>query len=75
VLEGVRRAGFGALVAVPILAVVVALLASADAVFARLVLPDLDPWPEAGHLWLIGVFALCVLAAVAAAASPSSKIR
>jgi uncharacterized protein DUF4153 len=68
VLDGARRAGFGALVAVPILAVVVALLASADAVFARLVLPDLDPWPVTGHLCLIGVFAVCVLAAAAAAA-------
>src|SRR4051812_12953467 len=44
-LDGVRRASVGALFALPALAAVVVLLASADAVFARLIVPDVDVWP------------------------------
>lgn len=60
----VARAG---LVALPLLAVVVALLASGDAVFARLLVPDLTPGPLVGHVVLVGLFSLTILGTIAAA--------
>ena len=55
------------LIAGPILAVVVALLASADAVFAGLLTPDLDAGPLIGHLILLGGGTLVVLLLIGAA--------
>lgn len=60
----VARAG---LVAAPMLVIVVILLASADAVFARLVLPDLDVRPALGHLLLGITFAIAIVGVGAAA--------
>ena len=58
------RAG---LVAAPMLVIIVVLLASADAVFARIVLPDLDVRPALGHLLLGITFAIVVVGVGAAA--------
>ena len=59
--DRVLRMSLAALVAVPILAVVVVLLASADAVFAGLVFPDVgDTRPVFGHLALTLLLALVV---------------
>ncbi|MGH9112201.1 MAG: DUF4153 domain-containing protein, partial [Acidimicrobiales bacterium] len=58
--------------AVPMLAVVVALLASADAVFASLLTPDIDAVPLSGHLLLtllLGAAVLCVATATTAPAA------
>ena len=63
----VVRAGLGAALAVPVLAVVAALLAAADPVFASLVVPDVDPRGALGHLVLASAFAVVVVAAAAAA--------
>lgn len=60
------RIGRGVLVAFPLLAVVVALLASGDAVFADLLVPDVSPGPMVGHVVLAGIFFLAVLFTVAA---------
>lgn len=57
--DGVARVSRGLVVAVPVLFVLVALLASADAVFASLLTPDVEIGPVAGHL------ALALLAAPA----------
>lgn len=67
----VARAGF---VALPPLGLVVALLASGDAVFAGLLTPDANPGPLLGHLMLIAVLglgALCVI--VSATAEPEDS--
>lgn len=50
--DGVVRVSRGLLVVVPVLLVLVALLASADAVFASLLTPDLEIGPVAGHVML-----------------------
>ncbi|CAN5699137.1 hypothetical protein BH20ACT1_BH20ACT1_14450 [soil metagenome] len=63
----VLRVGRAALVAFPLLAVIVALLASGDAVFAGLLLPDVAPAPVVGHVVLIALFSIGVLFTVAAA--------
>jgi hypothetical protein len=60
----VARAG---LVALPMLVVVVALLASADAVFAGLVKPDVHFGPSFGHVVLFAFGGLAVLTAAEAA--------
>lgn len=44
-----------------------ALLASDDAVFARLLVPDVSPGPVFGHVLLVGLFSLGALLIVAAA--------
>ncbi|MDP9388888.1 MAG: DUF4173 domain-containing protein [Actinomycetota bacterium] len=67
-VDAAVRAGRGALVALVPLAAVVALLASGDAVFARLLVPDVDVVPLAGHVALAVAFALGVVALVAAGA-------
>lgn len=64
--QGTRIAR-AAVIAVPILAVVIALLASADAVFKDLVVPHLHPQAVGGHVALIALFAIMALAAGAAA--------
>lgn len=58
-------------VTLPVLGVLVALLASADAVFASLLTPDLDLGPVAAHVLLTGLLALPVLALAAAASARS----
>ncbi len=63
-----RAVGRALCLAVPVLAVVVALLASADAVFAGLLTPDLHLGPITGHVVLAGAAALAVLAAIGTAA-------
>jgi hypothetical protein len=50
-----------------LLALIVALLASGDAVFARLLLPGVTPGPVIGHNVLIALFGIGVLFTVAAA--------
>ncbi len=52
-----RRTGLALLLALPLLAVLVALLASADAVFGSLLLPDVDVRAELGHVILAVVLA------------------
>lgn len=61
------RVGWGALVALPLLAVVVALLASGDAVFAGLLLPDVTPGPLVGHAVLIILGSAAIVGTVGAA--------
>lgn len=62
--------------AVPVLAVVVALLASADAVFAGLLTPDVSLGPITGHVLLASAAALAVLATIgASAADPTERVR
>jgi hypothetical protein len=61
------RIARAAAISVPILAVVIALLASADAVFKDLIVPHFHPQTFAGHVALIALFVLVVLAAGAAA--------
>jgi Domain of unknown function (DUF4173) len=63
----VGRVAVALAIALPMLAIVVALLAAADPVFAGMVLPDVEPGPVPGHVILVGIFALVVLAAAAAA--------
>jgi hypothetical protein len=63
------RAGRGAValvIAVPVLAVVTVLLASADAVFAGLLSPDVELGPSVGHLVLTAIGAAVVVCTVAA---------
>lgn len=55
------RTGGAVLLALPLLAVLVALLASADAVFAGLIVPDVDPGPVVSHVVLTALFAMGVL--------------
>lgn len=66
------RVGRALLIAVPVLIVVVALLASADAVFAGLLVPGIDPGPIVGHVALAGLLAVGVLGLVAAATGDSN---
>jgi hypothetical protein len=61
------RVGRAVVAAVPLLAVIVALLASGDALFARLLVPDVAPGPMIGHAVLVGLFSVGVLLTVAAA--------
>lgn len=63
----VWRIGRAGLVAFPLLALVVAFLASGDAVFARLLVPDVTPGPVFGHVLLVGLFTLGALFTIAAA--------
>ncbi|MEY2475325.1 MAG: hypothetical protein QOG87_640 [Actinomycetota bacterium] len=63
----ITRVFWAALVAAPPLAIVVALLASADAVFARLLVPDVHAGPITGHVVLAALCALLVLGLVAGA--------
>ncbi len=70
--DRLARVGKAILVAVPMLAVVVALLASADAVFASLLTPDLDAVPLLGHLLLTLVVGAVVLCLGAAANAPGT---
>jgi len=61
------RLGTALLVSVPVLAVLVALLASADAVFASLLSPDADVGPLGGHVGLTLVLAPLVVGLAGAA--------
>jgi hypothetical protein len=61
-----RRLGVALLVALPLLFAVAALLASADAVFAGLLSPDVDLGPVTGHVVLTLVLAAGVVGMVAA---------
>lgn len=75
--EGALRVARGLLVAVPVLLVLVALLAAADAVFASLLTPEIDAGPAAGHVVLTVLFAalVVVLAGAASAAEPEPTRR
>lgn len=71
-----RRVVGAALLAAPLLGIVVALLVSADPVFAGLVLPDRNPWPPLGHMTLAVIGTLVALAlAVGSRASAHSGTR
>jgi hypothetical protein len=61
-----------AAIAIPMLAIVVALLAAADPVFKRLLIPRWQAGPIAGHVVLLVIFA-CVIVAVAAAAQGDTE--
>jgi Domain of unknown function (DUF4173) len=64
------RVGMALLVTVPVAGLLVALLASADAVFASLLTPDVDAGPATGHVVFTVVLALGVLVVAGAAAKP-----
>lgn len=67
--EGARRIAVAVLISVPVLVVVMALLASADPVFAGLLQPDLHLGPITGHVALGALLAIgcaCVVGAAAA---------
>lgn len=68
---GAVRVAAAAVVTLPVLAVLIALLASADAVFASLLVPDIDLGPTAGHVLLTLILAAPVLVAGLAAAAGS----
>lgn len=72
--DGLVRVSRGLLVAVPVLVVLVALLASADAVFASLLTPNVDATPVMGHVLLTLLLApiLVVLTGAASAEEPPS---
>lgn len=55
------RTGGAVVLALPLLAALVALLASADAVFAGLIVPDVDLGPVVGHVVMTALFAIGVL--------------
>lgn len=74
-LDRLARVGRALLVAVPVLAVLVALLASADAVFASLLTPDIDVGPVAGHVLGALLIAPVVLVLAGAASAPMSDQR
>lgn len=63
----VGRIALAVVIALPMLAVMVLLLASADAVFASLLVPDVDTGPALGHVVLIALFGFGVLGTVTAA--------
>ena len=75
---GGRAAKFGlrlakpAAIAIPMLAIVVALLAAADPVFKRLLIPRWQPAPIASHVVWLAVFA-CVVVAIAAGAQGDAQ--
>lgn len=75
--DGLLRVGRGLAVVVPVLLVLVALLASADAVFASLLSPELDAGPAAGHLTLTLLLAplVIMLASATSAEHPASSRR
>lgn len=63
----VGRVGLAAVLALPILVVLVLLLAAADPVFAGMFLPDLELGSVVGHLVVVAGFAMAVVAVAAAA--------
>ncbi|HVM13231.1 MAG TPA: DUF4173 domain-containing protein [Egibacteraceae bacterium] len=63
----------GLVVVVPVALVLVALLASADAVFASLLTPDVDPGPAVGHVVLTLLLAPLVPVLVGATAAEESE--
>lgn len=67
--DRVRRVAVAALICVPVLGVVMALLASADPVFAGFLQPDLHLGPLTGHLLFGVVLVLGCLCVVGAAAT------
>jgi hypothetical protein len=69
--ERARRLALALAITVPLLLVVVALLASADAVFAGLLVPDVELGPTLGHVVLTTIVAAGVVCAVAAARGDS----
>lgn len=73
--ERVARLARALLVTVPVLGVLVALLASADAVFASLLTPDIGVAPVAGHTLLALTLAPLVLCLAAAASAPVTDRR
>lgn len=73
--DRVVRVGRGLLVVVPVAVVLLALLASADAVFASLLTPELDLRPVVGHALLAVVVAGVVLALTGATSAESAEPR
>lgn len=63
----------GLLVVVPVLLVLVALLASADAVFASLLTPDIHAGPALGHILLTAFFASFVVVLVGATSADDAE--
>lgn len=74
--DGLLRVGRGLVVVVPVVLVLVALLASADALFASLLIPNLDAGPAVGHLALALLLApLVVVLASATSAEDQGSTR
>lgn len=71
--DGAVRVMRGMLVAVPLLLVLIALLASADAVFASLLTPDVDAGPALGHVLLTALLATFVVVLAGAAAADDTE--
>ena len=73
--ERVGRLVVALLITVPLLVIVVALLASGDAVFAGLIVPDVDLGPLTGHVLLALVAATGVVSVVASARGDADDPR
>lgn len=74
--DGLLRVGRGLVIVVPVLLVLVALLASADAVFASFLSPDVDAGPAIGHVALALLLApLVVVLASATSAEDQESSR
>jgi hypothetical protein len=73
--ERAGRLAIALLITVPTLVIVVALLASADAVFAGLLVPDVDLGPATGHVVLAVLAAAGVVSVVAAARGDADDPR
>lgn len=69
------RVARGAAVALPLVVVMVALLASGDAVFATLVVPDVGAGPALQHVFLSGLLAVGVLALAAVARGDDDDVE
>ena len=63
------RIGVAVMLCVPVLAIVSALLASADPVFAGLLTPDISAGPALGHIVLLACFGLAAVCVIGMAAS------
>jgi hypothetical protein len=70
--DRLARVGLALVITVPVLALLVALLASADAVFASLLTPDVEVGPVGGHVVLTLVLVPALLVVGVAASAPVS---
>ena len=65
----VARVATAALICVPVLIIVVALMSAADAVFAGMLTPDISLGPLSGHVALLSLFAVGAVCLIGSAAS------
>lgn len=71
--DNALRVARGLLVVVPVLFILIALLASADAVFASLLTPDVHAGPALGHILLTVFFATFVVVLVGATSADDAE--